>query len=1030
MCLSKRCYQEGLNRHLVIISVCSVFMLTFSAAVTHAILLDVQQETFDPNDTTPIALAEMLPESLRPAEEYAVRLGGQISGIAIGDNYVVTAGHWKLGSTATQQQLDAAWGGTTLQFVGFDSYIGSGFQVVDQRDSRWFTGINGETVQDLVVLKVEDPNDPTRKLPAFAPISSEPLRGSDVLTHGSYGPQQKRVIDSQTILGRGPILSNVHQLVWGRKRVIPTSFQNYVLESNNTVAVTLPDALVAGDEIDVRRLTSGISGRYVDPGSDAYLTHQADELNGDSGSGIFTQNVVGEWGVAASTQIFAGAIENFMDTRVQDWLDDAVIDMGGNGITRQAFDAGLDHDTRWVGSGSSDWFVSQNWSSGAVPTNATSVVVDGPAVYDVVLSQPSTANAKALFLGIDSPGSIRQDTGTLSVEYSVVIGVSSDSTYEMFGGSLNGGQLTVGGGAAGSVDQDGGNVAFDHSVVIGDNTSGISSYTIEGVNGSSSLSTQTIAIATSPSSLASLAVAADASVHAVAMEVGQSGTGVLAMTNGSTQISESMVLGVEPGSLGQVAMAGGLLKAAEIVVGADGSGILNQTGGAIGTITDPIGTIFVNDLGRVSLNGGTMTTEIFGVDKDGTLDMTGGTLVSEQAVINGNLDFHAGSHTYTTTGITYINNATIQNQQNAQLAVGPNSLLFASAPIVSLGFASTSVDPTSAVVIGSDDIVLDSSAHQVQVAGQLFRPVVIDNGASLSAKTGKGLDLEAGLTLVDGQVDLGTGRLTVPSGSTSTVTTGTSVMTADTVFVRSGATLVAEGHLSLTGRLNVTSGTFEVGTGFGSVLVDGVPDTVALVLQDSTTVKFDIGGTSAGTHDHIAVDGDAFFLISPSQTLTADLNLSYSPALYTDKIALLEADSFLVFEVSTGFTHVAGVEQNGFSLAVTYEDVDGDGTEDTVFVTPVLPGDANLDMSVDLADFNLLAANFGITDTANWVDGDFNGDGDITLDDFDILGANFGLTYSPPSGVPEPSSLLLLGVAALCVTKRRYPSDFSGVRWH
>lgn len=79
-----------------------------------------------------------------------------------------------------------------------------------------------------------------------------------------------------------------------------------------------------------------------------------------------------------------------------------------------------------------------------------------------------------------------------------------------------------------------------------------------------------------------------------------------------------------------------------------------------------------------------------------------------------------------------------------------------------------------------------------------------------------------------------------------------------------------------------------------------------------------------------------------------------------------------------------------------------------------LPGDANGDDTVNLADFGILRANFGSTngtfDTA-----DFNGDRLVNLADFGILRANFGssadlaILDAWAATVPEPTA----GVAAL-----------------
>ncbi|MGC9454754.1 MAG: trypsin-like serine protease [Phycisphaerae bacterium] len=88
-----------------------------------------------------------------------------------------------------------------------------------------------------------------------------------------------------------------------------------------------------------------------------------------------------------------------------------------------------------------------------------------------------------------------------------------------------------------------------------------------------------------------------------------------------------------------------------------------------------------------------------------------------------------------------------------------------------------------------------------------------------------------------------------------------------------------------------------------------------------------------------------------------------------------------------------------------------------------VPGDANLDGIVDLADFSTLKHNFGLTG-ALWADADFNADGLVDLADYSILKRNYGLTsetWEAETTVPEPVSMLVLGAGGVCLlaAKRR-----------
>jgi len=86
-------------------------------------------------------------------------------------------------------------------------------------------------------------------------------------------------------------------------------------------------------------------------------------------------------------------------------------------------------------------------------------------------------------------------------------------------------------------------------------------------------------------------------------------------------------------------------------------------------------------------------------------------------------------------------------------------------------------------------------------------------------------------------------------------------------------------------------------------------------------------------------------------------------------------------------------------------------------VAATLPGDFNKDGSVDGNDFLIWQSGFGQfdpnTNPATMADGDADMDGDVDGDDFLIWQSNFGSAAGNAAVVPEPSSVLLLGVLTL-----------------
>ena len=82
---------------------------------------------------------------------------------------------------------------------------------------------------------------------------------------------------------------------------------------------------------------------------------------------------------------------------------------------------------------------------------------------------------------------------------------------------------------------------------------------------------------------------------------------------------------------------------------------------------------------------------------------------------------------------------------------------------------------------------------------------------------------------------------------------------------------------------------------------------------------------------------------------------------------------------------------------------------------PLMPGDANGDGKVDINDLTIVLTHYNKSGVI-WSQGDANGDGKVDINDLTIVLTNYNRTAGLGSGlatVPEPSTLVLLGVGAL-----------------
>jgi hypothetical protein len=116
---------------------------------------------------------------------------------------------------------------------------------------------------------------------------------------------------------------------------------------------------------------------------------------------------------------------------------------------------------------------------------------------------------------------------------------------------------------------------------------------------------------------------------------------------------------------------------------------------------------------------------------------------------------------------------------------------------------------------------------------------------------------------------------------------------------------------------------------------------------------------------------------------------------------------------------------NGFGIPPGFwNDMDNNGSYAQfapyagVVEVPGVPGDANLDGRVDLADLLTLSQHYGLDRNATWSQGDFNGNGAVNFNDLVLLAQNYG-SGAGGKPVPEPVAPALIAVGVAVLARRR-----------
>jgi hypothetical protein len=237
--------------------------------------------------------------------------------------------------------------------------------------------------------------------------------------------------------------------------------------------------------------------------------------------------------------------------------------------------------------------------------------------------------------------------------------------------------------------------------------------------------------------------------------------------------------------------------------------------------------------------------------------------------------------------------------------------------------------------------------------------------------------------------------------------------TGTLTITHSGTTTIS-GAYSATGPVNISNGTLAFGPTNAPRQTSGVVVKMQSLTMGSTQV-LDIS-------NHDLIIGNTSYATVQNQILAA-FGIGSGP--------VITSSTSNVLGTGTDNTILIPIDATAFGLP------DWDGVAITepnsVIVKYALFGDISLDGIVNGDDYAVLPGNFnlptpGISDMVSaWLMGDVTLDGVVNGDDYAVLAGNFGLgpmgefgmASGGSTGVPEPANLMLLGVGAVALRRRR-----------
>ena len=571
--------------------------------------------------------------------------------------------------------------------------------------------------------------------------------------------------------------------------------------------------------------------------------------------------------------------------------------------------------------------------------------------------------------------------------------------------------------------------------------------------------------------------------------VGRAGTGTLNQTAGTHLVNTVLYVGNPVGttpvaaSNGTYALSGGTLQTSETQIANRGAGTFTQTGGAhkpnqlsIG-LNGSTGSYALSGTGQLTVTNASAV----GVSGTGTLTQSGGTHSAANLYVGfagatGNYNLSAGQlSTGTNAFVGYGGAGTLTQSGGTANVVGT---LF-------LGYAA------SAATTGNGTYTLSNgglATNETQV-GNTGTGTFVQTGGTLTTPR-----FFLGLTGGTGTYNLsGTGQLNTSAfaavglGGPATLNqTGGTATFAGGLYVAGGTG--GSGTYNLNGGIlaaKYVTGTKNGGTNAtfnfnGGTLRPTTADPDYLEGMTAANVRnggarIDTNGIDTGINQLLrhstisgdaAVDGGLTKLGTGTLTLTGANSytgattvsagtLSLVPAAYADVLANAGganvAGGRLVLNYTGATSPAAQVKSilsagypNNFatgqirSTTLTAGQTLGYGDDGSaVSIVATLPGDANLNGTVDFNDFLVLQNNFGSTAT-RFDQGNFNYDGSTDFNDFLVLQNHFGQSvagapaatvtaaqvaairaFAATAAVPEPAGVLMFSLVTVTKLRRR-----------